>query len=1059
MSISLVLMGASVYFNSIRVAEMQALDLLLEQQEDYSDEINSVLKYSKSNLLTFANTGSIEALFRANEHDGVDPVTGDSNEVLESRLTQLIHVFLDNHPVYHGVVLLDSEGEVLVGAHDSTTDTQTTNYGFSHKSEQYQDIQATLKLPDGAVYYSDIERHNANELPTLMGSTPIYIDGEIKGIVLVEISALPLLNSAVAERRDIETYIVDNKGKLWVKPNNSNESDFSFLLGQGQKSDYALINKERKSVLAVNRVFFDKNDPQRFLSVVHELPKRVVFKNVNEARDAMLVVGLLIILASIFISSRLVSRRIVDPIIRLVEGSRSVGNGDFSARLDESIVKDEFKELYQAFNNYTERSEIELKELEKRANSNEKYLENVVVHLVDALIVIDELGTIESCNPATTHLFGYSEHEMLGKNVITLMPEPDKSEYEAYFLNYLETGVAKIIGKGREVVGQRKDGSVFPMELSVNEYRFEEEKHFIGTLRDISARKAMEQEIKRTDERLMKQYNSYLSLSTFVRRASTNFEQAYNKIIQECAETLRVDWVGLWLFNDKRDTLLCQNYYSSEQKAFFTLPSLLVSEHEYYFSELLMEGGLLANDRTPLLSDFPKQDNPPASILQLPIRKYKSISGVFNLVNQDETRVLRADETQYVKSLSMLVEVLLEEESRRRVREQLKEKNKELELASEMKSQFLSNMSHELRTPLNAIIGFSELLKDGVLGPLTDEQGQYSTEIFDSGSHLLDLINGILDLSKIEAGKELLELDEVSVQSILQNSLYMVRDQASERNISITESSDEEITACWLDGRKTKQILINLLSNAVKFTPEGGKIALSAMIDKMPNLEFKFDDSELIQCEGQYLKLSVSDTGIGISEENIDKLFRPFEQIDGSLTREFEGTGLGLSLVKAMAELHGGFVTVVSTPGEGSTFSVYLPYKEAEAGNKPLVLIIDDDPNAIELTDKQLNSLGYRSRSVKSAEEALVWLGENERPTWIVLDELLPGMQGMEFLERLKNENEYAEYNDIPVIVISIKGSDVAQQYYQNGAFSVMDKPVSKEGLKQIILQLSATSQ
>jgi hypothetical protein len=127
MSISLVLMGASVYFNSIRVAEMQALDLLLEQQEDYSDEINSVLKYSKSNLLTFANTGSIEALFRANEHDGVDPVTGDSNEVLESRLTQLIHVFLDNHPVYHGVVLLDSEGEVLVGAHDSTTDTQTTN--------------------------------------------------------------------------------------------------------------------------------------------------------------------------------------------------------------------------------------------------------------------------------------------------------------------------------------------------------------------------------------------------------------------------------------------------------------------------------------------------------------------------------------------------------------------------------------------------------------------------------------------------------------------------------------------------------------------------------------------------------------------------------------------------------------------------------------------------------------------------------------------------------------------------------------------------------------------
>tara|TARA_R110002111_G_scaffold2279_6_gene14891 strand:- start:1241 stop:2329 length:1089 start_codon:yes stop_codon:yes gene_type:complete len=362
-----------------------------------------------------------------------------------------------------------------------------------------------------------------------------------------------------------------------------------------------------------------------------------------------------------------------------------------------------------------------------------------------------------------------------------------------------------------------------------------------------------------------------------------------------------------------------------------------VSEHEYYFSELLMEGGVLSNETTPLLSHFPEQAHSPVSILQLPVTKYKSIAGVFNVVNQDRARELRSDEAQYVKSLSMLVEVLLEEESRRRVQEQLKETNKELALASQMKSQFLSNMSHELRTPLNAIIGFSELLKGGVLGPLTEEQSQYSTEIFDSGSHLLDLINGILDLSKIEAGKEQLALDEVSIQSLLQSTVYMLRDKANARGISMTEELEEKVMVCLLDERKTKQIVINLLSNAVKFTPKGGSIVISATIDKVLHPDFRLDDSELAQCETPYLKLSVSDTGIGISEENIGKLFRRFEQIDGSLAREFEGTGLGLSLVKAMTELHGGFVTVVSTLGEGSTFSVYLPYKKVDLETDYLV--------------------------------------------------------------------------------------------------------------------------
>lgn len=925
MSLSLLLMGGSIYFSSMRLAEKQALGLLLERQEDYSDEIISVLKNSKSNLLTFAEIPAVEATLRTNQDGGIEPVSTEGAKICASGLNQVVRAFLANYPNYLSLALLDTDGTVLAGVLHSAADQEVLQL-----EDGYRHLQEAMSLADKAVYYSDIKHQQADGLPILTVSTPIYIDGQLEGVAVAEISALPLLKSAIEKRKGIDTYIVDDKGKFWVGPNESTDFGAYFLTNESQQNEYVLINEKRNSVLAVHKILFDEQNPQRYWGVIHELPKSVVFKHLDQARDSMLITGLMIVLLAVFFASMLVSRIIINPIVRLVEGSRAVGDRNFSVRLDETSVDNEFKELFQAFNEYTEHSEAMLKEMKKRADSSAKSLENVVVHMEDALIVMNEFGIIKSCNPAVISLFGYTPKEIVGNNINLLIPELFKEERERLNADHKKKGDLKGIEHNGEVVGRRKSGSVFPMGLSINEYRVNEEQHFIGIFRDITVKKAMELEIQQTDERLKKHYNSYLLLSDFVRRASTNFEEACNKILQECAEVLQADWVGLWLFNNKRDALLCHNYYSGREKSYFTLPSLLVSEHEYYFSELLMEGGVLSNETTPLLSHFPEQAHSPVSILQLPVTKYKSIAGVFNVVNQDEARELRSDETQYVKSLSMLVEVLLEEESRRRVQEQLKKKNKELELASKMKSQFLSNMSHELRTPLNAIIGFSELLKGGVLGPLTEEQNQYSTEIFDSGSHLLDLINGILDLSKIEAGKEQLVLDGVSIQLLLQNTVYMLRDKASASGISMTEELDEKVTVCLLDERKTKQIVINLLSNAVKFTPKGGSIVISATIDKVLHPDYRLDDSELAQCETPYLKLSVSDTGIGISEENIDKLFRRFEQIDGSLAREFEGTGLGLSLVKAMTELHGGFVTVVSTLGEGSTFSVYLPYKEVD---------------------------------------------------------------------------------------------------------------------------------
>jgi signal transduction histidine kinase/AmiR/NasT family two-component response regulator len=391
------------------------------------------------------------------------------------------------------------------------------------------------------------------------------------------------------------------------------------------------------------------------------------------------------------------------------------------------------------------------------------------------------------------------------------------------------------------------------------------------------------------------------------------------------------------------------------------------------------------------------------------------------------------------------------------------ERTQQFEEANRAKSDFLANMSHELRTPLNSIIGCSEMLKDGVLGELDKKQRGFVADIFDAGTHLLSLINDILDLSKVEAGMLQLEAGALDVAALLKASTLIVREEALAYRIRLDTRLDPALGTMVADERKLKQIVYNLLSNAVKFTPEGGgAVTLSAR--RCARAEVALDEAlpgRLIALppgeDGEFLAITVEDTGVGIAEEHLPKLFEPFVQVDSSVTRRQAGTGLGLSLVRRLAELHGGTVGVASRPGAGSRFCVWLPWREAapaaqESGTAregtapsapaaPLALVIEDDDRIADLIAAQLHAEGFAVMRAATAEEGLVRAAKR-RPQLITLDIFLPAMDGWEFMRRLKADPKLA---DTPVVIIIV--SQDLDRSLALGARRVLQKPLAREEL------------
>lgn len=386
--------------------------------------------------------------------------------------------------------------------------------------------------------------------------------------------------------------------------------------------------------------------------------------------------------------------------------------------------------------------------------------------------------------------------------------------------------------------------------------------------------------------------------------------------------------------------------------------------------------------------------------------------------------------------------------------------NTELARAAQLKDEFLASMSHELRTPLNAILGMVESLQEGVYGPLVNTQRKPLRQIEESGRHLLALINDILDLSKIVAGKMQLDLRPVDVQAVCESSLQFIRQAAQKKRLQVSYIFDSGVKTLQADELRLKQILVNLLSNAVKFTPEGGTIGLDVQGDAM----------------GQAVHLTVWDTGIGIAQSDLTRLFRPFVQLDSRLARQYEGTGLGLALVSQLTELHSGGVMVVSEEGRGSRFTVTLPWHPNGTATTQAELVAPHDPPAAVADDQHddavhahrpatvvlaednqdnvitianyLEAKGYRVVVACNGVEA-VERAQEVQPDIILMDIQMPKMDGLEATRRIRAHTDLAVTPIIAVTALVMPGD--RERCLEAGANAYLSKPVSLKHLVTLI--------
>ena len=603
----------------------------------------------------------------------------------------------------------------------------------------------------------------------------------------------------------------------------------------------------------------------------------------------------------------------------------------------------------------------------KQKVASQKLFQAIFENSTEGMVVIDEEGIVQVFNPAAETLFGYTSDEIVGQNVSILMPQEDRAEHEDR-VRRSDLKLRRYIHQARDLTAQHKDGSTFPIELNISPMVVDGHKRVVGIFRDITERKAMECKLRMSEERL--------------------------------SSSLRFANIGSWDWNIETGDL----YWTESIGTLFGYPP---GELETSYDNFV--AAIHPDDREAVTSAVTAcvETGAEYNIQHRVVWPDGTVRWL-----HERGDVLRNENGKPMRMLGVVSDIT----AKKVADEELAQAKEDAETANTAKSEFLSSMSHELRTPLNAILGFAQLLENDPRAPLSDDQKDYMQHVIKGGNHLLELINEVLDLAKIEAGKLTLSLESIDTGQLIDECLNFATTLAEKRSITIHDQVQRNVAHVWADHLRTKQALLNLLSNAVKYNREGGEITIAT---KLVN--------------GSMLRISVSDTGDGIAEERMEELFQPFNRL-GADASEIEGTGIGLTLTKKIVEEMSGSIGVKSTMGEGSTFWLDLPVSELAVVKQVLedqgdvsfdlhlkdgarkLLYVEDNPANLALMEGIMSRIDHLDMISTHTAELGLAMAEEHHPDVIVLDVNLPGMNGIEAVKTLKT-NEATK--DIPVIALS----------------------------------------
>jgi PAS domain S-box-containing protein len=626
---------------------------------------------------------------------------------------------------------------------------------------------------------------------------------------------------------------------------------------------------------------------------------------------------------------------------------------------------------------------------------------------VDAIVTIDEQGIIESANPAVERMFGYQPSELIGKNVSMLMPAPHRERHDGYLQHYLQTGEAKVIGIGRELEAQHRGGRVFPIELTLSEVQTGgDRRHFTGIIRDITSRKQAEKALRQSQDRTQAILDA--AVDAIITINKHGIVESANPAVERMFGYPPRDLIG--------------------RNVSMLMPSPHREQHDSYLRRYLQTGEakvigvgreLEAQRRDGSL--FPIE----LALSEVPGEGMRYFTGIIRDITvrkQAEEALLRADA---------------------------------------LKDEFLANTSHELRTPLNGIIGIGQSMLDGAAGPLAEEQRRNLDMIVASGRRLANLVNDLLDFSKLRHEQIALCCLPTDLHALVEFVLTVSRTLIGSRLLRLFNRIDPEVPLVECDADRVQQILFNLVGNAIKFTPSG-VVEVSAE-----------------QQDGR-IEITVLDTGVGIPSDKMEFIFGSFSQIDGSTGREQGGTGLGLAITRQLVALHGGTIRVASEIGSGSRFTFDLPRSATSRAmltaqdrmTEPMgrilsdvnlrlsstaavdrkkdgsgfhVLVVDDEPVNRQVLMNYLSLVGYDVKTATDGEEALAYLESGKPCDLMLLDVMMPKISGFEVCERIRRKQTPA---DLPVIMLTARNrvSDLVSGFGA-GANDYLAKPFASDEL------------